>query len=41
MKYIFKTMIIAILISLTFINIEPMAHADQDAKWEKLRKVGN
>ena len=40
MKYIFKTMIIAILISLTFINIEPMAH-DQDAKWEKLRKVEN
>ena len=37
----FKTMIIAILIGLTFINIEPMAHADQDAKWEKLRKVEN
>ena len=40
MKYIFKTMIIAILISLTFINIEPMAHADQDAKWEKIKESG-
>lgn len=40
MKYIFKTMIIAILIGLTFINIEPMAHADQDAKWEKIKESG-
>ena len=38
MKYILKTMI-AILISLTFINIEPMAH-DQDAKWEKIKESG-
>ncbi|WP_049334936.1 ABC transporter substrate-binding protein/permease [Staphylococcus hominis] len=40
MKYMFKTIIIAILISLTFINIEPMAHADQDAKWEKIKESG-
>ncbi|WP_454310215.1 ABC transporter substrate-binding protein/permease [Staphylococcus hominis] len=36
----FKTIIIAILISLTFINKEPMAHADQDAKWEKIKESG-
>lgn len=40
MKYMFKTIIIAILISLIFINIEPMAHADQDAKWEKIKESG-
>ncbi|MGX0674460.1 arginine/lysine/histidine transport system permease protein/arginine/lysine/histidine transporter system substrate-binding protein [Staphylococcus hominis] len=40
MKYMFKTIIIAILISLTFINKEPMAHADQDAKWEKIKESG-
>ena len=37
----FKTIIIAILISLTFINKEPVAHADQDAKWEKIKLPWN
>ncbi|PNZ70892.1 transporter substrate-binding domain-containing protein [Staphylococcus croceilyticus] len=40
MKYLSKLMIIAILISMTFIYIEPMAHADEDAKWEKIKQSG-
>ncbi|MCI2775272.1 ABC transporter substrate-binding protein/permease [Staphylococcus petrasii] len=40
MKYLSKLMIIAILISMTFIYIEPTAHADEDAKWEKIKQSG-
>lgn len=40
MKYISKLIIIAILIGMTFIYIEPMAHADEDAKWEKIKQSG-
>lgn len=40
MKIITKVLIIAILISLTLIYIQPMALADEDATWNKIKERG-
>ncbi|MCE5091115.1 ABC transporter substrate-binding protein/permease [Staphylococcus devriesei] len=40
MKYFSKLIVIAILISMTLIYIQPMAQADEDATWKRIKESG-
>ncbi|PTE67883.1 glutamate ABC transporter permease [Staphylococcus devriesei] len=40
MKYFSKLVVIAILISMTLIYIQPMAQADEDATWKRIKESG-